>query len=364
MILRRIFEPVLIVVLALAVIVAILEAGIRLFRPQRYFAVCINQWDREVGTNHIPGIKGFIVCPEYEIDLAINSKGLRDREFPYEKPEGITRILCLGDSYTCGYGVQAEKTFPKVLETTLNGESGKTGPWEVLNAGVGSTGTAHQLAYFITEGHLYDPDLVVVCFCPANDFNDNVISGLFSIVGDTLARHGAPETSPRKLQRIAKLIPGYNTFLARSHFWNFFKHRLAVLHHGILHRKAAPTAERQGQPSEESRHMILAKRLMEVFDKECTARGSRLVVMNIPPAPVDPIPAWTAKLSGYMRSKGIPVLDLAPFFEDKDKRNVVTSYPIDGHWTREGHRLAAEELRSFLVEWNLIKDGTRVSSDR
>lgn len=36
-------------------------------------------------------------------DVKINSKGLRDREFPYEKTEGVKRILVIGDSVTFGF---------------------------------------------------------------------------------------------------------------------------------------------------------------------------------------------------------------------------------------------------------------------
>lgn len=40
----------------------------------------------------------------YEIEYLINSKGLRDSETTYEKPEGIFRIVLVGDSHTFGYG--------------------------------------------------------------------------------------------------------------------------------------------------------------------------------------------------------------------------------------------------------------------
>ena len=65
--------------------------------------------------------------------LTINSKGLRDREYPFDKPGGTKRILVLGDSYVWGYGVADDEIFTVYLEERLAGSSP---PWEVLNSGV------------------------------------------------------------------------------------------------------------------------------------------------------------------------------------------------------------------------------------
>jgi hypothetical protein len=52
----------------------------------------------------------------YDIEYRINSKGLRDEETTYEKPEGSFRIVLLGDSRTFGFGVPIEKHFSTLLE--------------------------------------------------------------------------------------------------------------------------------------------------------------------------------------------------------------------------------------------------------
>src|SRR4051794_26480600 len=41
------------------------------------------------------------------VDVTINSRGLREAEIPYEKAPGTYRILALGDSLTFGWGVPA-----------------------------------------------------------------------------------------------------------------------------------------------------------------------------------------------------------------------------------------------------------------
>jgi hypothetical protein len=349
---RRILIPVTTVIVTIFITLIVFEIGIRIFKPQKYFAVTVNQWDIDVGTKHIPSMNGFVICPEYSIELKINSKGLRDREFNYHKPSGTRRILCLGDSYACGYGVHAEETFAKVLERML-GEKGVSGDrWEVLNAGVGSTGTANQLALFEKEGHRYAPDIVVECFCPANDFWDNVISGLYTLENGELVKHPAPYTGPRRIQKFVNLIPGYTTFFAKSHLLNLIKYRIAALHTNRLVSNASKPSG--GRKTGETLYELTI-RLTAALDAACRRRNSRLVMMIIPPPEAGELPVWTAGLIAHCGDSGIPCLDLEPGFRAFSERRIQTAFPIDGHWNATGHELAAQTLYDFLVAGSLLE---------
>jgi lysophospholipase L1-like esterase len=111
----------------------------------------------EIAHEHIPGASGFYMG----VPVAINSAGLRDREYPPEKPPGMTRTLMLGDSVTFGWGVKSEDTPSKLLEEKLN--SGLAAPrHEVINTGVGNYNTTMEVAYFLERGHLWKPDAVVL----------------------------------------------------------------------------------------------------------------------------------------------------------------------------------------------------------
>ena len=71
---------------------------------------------------------------EFKNDVKINSIGLRDRELNIEK-DNKYRILCFGDSWTFGWGVNIENSWPKQLEGYLH----KIGynNVEVINCGQG-----------------------------------------------------------------------------------------------------------------------------------------------------------------------------------------------------------------------------------
>jgi lysophospholipase L1-like esterase len=112
--------------------------------------------DPEIGHEHKPGARAFLMG----VDVAINANKLRDREIGFAKPAGVKRVLMLGDSLTFGWGVPAESTPSRLVEKALNAAS--EGEWQVINAGVGNYNTSQEVAYFLREGHRFDPDVVVL----------------------------------------------------------------------------------------------------------------------------------------------------------------------------------------------------------
>jgi hypothetical protein len=130
--------------------------------------------NRFAGWTHTPGVDGWAQrClrgkPEWRVHTRINSRGLRDREIPYERQSAF-RVLVLGDSFTEGLQVPVESTFSKLLEQRL-GNAGA--PIEVLNAGVSGYGTDSELFFYLAEGWKYRPDLVLLVFNTSNDILEN-----------------------------------------------------------------------------------------------------------------------------------------------------------------------------------------------
>ncbi len=346
LLLRRVLVSAFLLILGITVSLVLTEVGIRILRPQKGFAVTVNTWDRILGTRHVPGARGFVTNQDYSIDLIINSKGLRDREFAYAKPEGTRRILCLGGSFTCGYGVQAEETFSKALERLLNAGKGDNGKWEVLNAGVGSTGTAHQLAYFTTEGHKYQPDFVLLCFSQGTDHWDNITSGLYTLEDEELVKHDATTTSSRKIQQITRWIPGYNTLFAKSHLLNFIKIRVARFHF----RDLAENLTRQDTvTAQEKQEQELTRALILALRDACDRIDCRLVMTGIP----DVRRGYsyredTIELIEFTESHGIPFAGLSEPLRDAEASGVKTTFEHDLHWSRNGHRTVGRALSEFF----------------
>lgn len=122
--------------------------------PEPTVPSSVKRFDPQLGWALQPNSKGTSSRTGYEIEYQINSHGLRDSETTHEKPEGVFRIVLLGDSRTFGYGVPIEKHFSKILE-------GYFKDVEVINMGVSGYGVDQQLLQLRSEGCRYKPDLVL-----------------------------------------------------------------------------------------------------------------------------------------------------------------------------------------------------------
>lgn len=113
----------------------------------------------------------------------INAQGFRnDRDFGYEKPYGTARIVVLGDSQMAGFEVRQGQTLSATLERYLNGQGVKA---EVINTGVSGFSPAEALVVLENEALKYEPDFVILPLY-ANDFEDNIKSGIFPLDDDEL----------------------------------------------------------------------------------------------------------------------------------------------------------------------------------
>ena len=111
-----------------------------------------------------------LVRSEFRTRVVTNELGFRDPRLPGPKPEGTTRIIALGDSFTHGYGVEEDEAFPRVLEELLDEHDGRR-RYEVINLGVPGSCPLDYEANLRDVGLAYEPDLVVVGVM-GNDVND------------------------------------------------------------------------------------------------------------------------------------------------------------------------------------------------
>ena len=94
-------------------------------------------------------------------DYTINSDGYRGKDIPHKKGNNIKRILFLGDSYTFGWGINDDETYPAQLEVILNERNLNT-IVESVNLGVPGYNTVQEYGVLIDKADLYDPDIIVL----------------------------------------------------------------------------------------------------------------------------------------------------------------------------------------------------------
>ena len=54
---------------------------------------------------------------EFNMMVKINSRNMRDKEYPYQKLPGAKRIVAVGDTFAFGWGVEVDETVTELLET-------------------------------------------------------------------------------------------------------------------------------------------------------------------------------------------------------------------------------------------------------
>ena len=128
--------------------------------------------DAVLGVRLIASKRGLSQGECFRATVSINAHGWRSSDVSVSKPEGVYRILVLGDSFMAGLQVEDDETFSSVLERRLNHE-GFPHRVEVINFGVPSFGTDQEYLSLREYGMRFAPDLVVLAFYAQNDVINN-----------------------------------------------------------------------------------------------------------------------------------------------------------------------------------------------
>jgi len=312
----------------------------------------------------------------YVIRDRINAQGMRDVEHRLEKPEGVKRVLVLGDSFMYGDGVEQEESMPRRL-------AAMTPQVAVINAGVRAWNLDQEYLYYKARGRRYGADLVILAF-----FINDLIRDPSYVARD--GSGGLPEAYERtpealKLQR-DEAPRGWKGAVSswlrsRSLLYKLVRSRLRSLGSADRPTPAAESPRRRpeipylpifhaGTPGSAEPHWERAWRVMDALRELVAEDGAKLVVLIVP-APwqsserdwegwVDWLQADPLTLSrtrpqemilDWCGRSGVMCLDLLPGLARRGGSRLY--YAHDFHWTPEGHEAAAEETRGFLAAHGL-----------
>jgi hypothetical protein len=314
------------------------EAGLRISarpseRPLSWDDMSgLYRFSERYGWEPRPGFAGVIEGAR----VTINALGYRGREHPREKSPGRKRVVLLGDSLTFGFCMSDEAIFPSLLDG---------GELEVVNLGVEGYGTDQELLKLEHEGLGYQPDVVVLNVCIANDLVDNWTSENLFHVG-----------YPRPFFRIENGVLVEHDEAVRlstsRRLANFLQER------SLLYRLVAAPAP-SGMPRERWRRvqrqalrdpgppLALAGRLIRRMDELSRSAGARFVVLLHPNRRAlerdEPLlRALAAELDGIL------VVDLR---REYPKPRVWSDLLLDasGHLNARGHEAAAAAIRRVLA---------------
>lgn len=290
-----------------------------------------------------------------------NSQGLRSlRELSDGK--GVVRILCLGDSFTMGWGVDDADTYPEQLERILR-ERYPDIPVEVVNAGSIFSNVLDQADYYLDKGHRLAPTLVIDQFYLNDICREMCRPWVDRIKNRSTATAYAPPGLPARLLRGSALAKA--AALARSR-----------MRPQVMSGQSPEAAQREDSgaglvapsPAElealdfptvmdetkfESTRRVweqYAQALLALRD-EVSRRGSSFLFLAVPTAEqlFTPKNAAGRYFSRLCQDNAVPFLDLAPvlrnaLYQDEGEFFI----PGDGHTNAGGNRLLALAVADSL----------------
>jgi SGNH hydrolase-like domain, acetyltransferase AlgX len=342
------------------------------------------RYDPLYGWSKPPGASGYLVRPEYRVRLTINSKGLRGPEYDYAKPAGTRRVLLLGDSFTEGYTVDEPHSVRARLERAL-GAAG-CARHEVVNAGTAAWGTDQEVLFYRHEGRRYAPDVVVLLFYYNDLYGDgfgDVGKPSFDLEGDDdrLVLRDSPVPAPRRPpeSNAYRLLPWRGSFALRLLSLRT-RARNPALHArladwGLVEPLPEQTPDVPAElnpfgprnPGEVAWLWRVNAALLRDLQSDVRARGAELVVFYVPARFEVDDEAWRATralyglgLKRWSRDKvfetllstcgrlGVPLVDPRGVLRRAEQSGRRTYFPLDGHWTADGHDLAAAAIAAHL----------------
>ena len=345
---------------------------------------------------------------EFQYVFKTNDHGLRYRNIPLEKTGTDYRIFVSGDSFTEGFGVEAENRFTNLLEDEFSSSSQTV---LFINGGLGGTGPLEYGRLFLKIGLEYHPDALLICLFP-NDLSDTPArlpqtpfnpphqfqSGIPKIAYTfwpriyTLLKKFHHQRIYRRKTRTSDFI---STISRQAKKRNIPQKRITAWQASIPRELAIAVNQGRYMGSYLSGGLLYPKKWVDSIDissdlaqkkwqnmtlllskvlAKAEQNGIETAIVLIPsPFMYDPgqhseknpwivsgceiDKKWLEedtviqqRLRSWTAEKDVPFLDLTPMFRKAIQPGKNLNYELDPHWNNFGHQIAAGAIAAWLVD--------------
>lgn len=283
---------------------------------------------------------GWVPKPSYDHEgIRTNSLGIRaDREYSFTPPEGVSRIVAVGDSFTWGENtwsevISNEETFTAIMER-------KRERTEVLNLGVHGWGTDQQYLYLKDFGLRFQPDVVLLGFYEGDMQRNGMkffsfAKPYFELTNGSLELQGVPVPSLEEVRSRPLSMPSF--FLG-----SLVRKNLDY----VLDRTKA-------RPIETRRDWQLTRAVFEAARRDAENAGASFVLIYIPFDVGEHPSAIECAVVDWAREAGAHLINMREEFATHPATKWGTFY--DGHWTKRGHEEVANTVNAYLSEHELLR---------
>jgi len=309
------------------------------------------RYDEQLGWVNLPNV----YIPDMYgpgVYFRTNARAFRNNEdFSETVPAGKVRVICSGDSFTLGYGVDNDHTWCQFLASMDDG-------LQTVNMGQGGYGVDQAYLWYKRDGTRLDHDIHLFAFI-TTDF-DRMREKSFLGYGkprlkvrtDDLVVDNVPV--PRRAFYVPWLTQNQEAFnRLRSVRWLnsvFFQNRPETI------QADEPT------PDEDEGVEAVAQKILDDLQRINAAKGSRLVLVYLPmrqdyDGSQKETDIWRRNIGVAAGRAGVPFIDLVEAFRQVPPEQVqklfiaegALDYPAAaGHYTAEGNEFVARILHERL----------------
>ena len=278
--------------------------------------------------------------------IKINSHGLRDFEYSYQKPLKTFRILVLGDSVTYAYGQDMQDGFTKALERQLNStKKKKYARIEVINAAHNGFHIIDQFNYLRLYGVRYSPDVVIM----------GVNSSHFAIESQRMVINDGVDFAPNSLWLRFNIPPWVKRSLRNSHLYVTVGNAYRSL---VLER--LKSSDQVGISEEDSKETtrLISQKVAEDFDKLLSLTAKSLLPVYVVYQPnrretirgIHDAPQLLNVIKSLENGGRLTFLDpMINFRKYKDNLNEIFPVNDGAHFNANGHKILADRLFENLT---------------
>lgn len=342
---------------------------------------------------------------EFQYIFKTNSRGLRYRDIPAEKPANTYRVFVSGDSFTEGEGVDDGKRFTDLLEGKFQSSDKSV---LFINGGLAGTGPLTYGKMFLGVGLEYKPDALLICLfvndvantpeklsqkpfsaSPSRSAFKKITHSLWSRLYTQLKLLQREYEYQRKTKTtdfiltISEEARKKNIPQSQINIWkeslpqelvsaiNQGTFNGSILSFGLLYPEYWTDSIDISNTRSKNKWNNMTNILAEILER-AKQSGVETAVILIPSTfQYDPkshsetnpwiitgsevMEEWLSEeteIQKRMRlwalSEGVSFLDLTPVFREAIKSNKNLNWELDGHWNHLGHQVAANAIASWL----------------
>jgi hypothetical protein len=309
------------------------------------------QYDEQLGWTSVPNlyIKDMYGPGRY---LKTNAQGFRnDQDFSEAIPDHKLRIICSGDSFTLGYGVDNRQTWCQQL--TANDPR-----LETVNMGQGGYGIDQVYLWYKRDGTRLKHDIHLFAFI-THDFA--------RMQQDNFLGYGKPRLTLQDNQLFIENVPVpkrafYTPWLTQN--GQAIKELKSVQLLSQLFQRPAQANALQNQERSAVPPQLVAAKILEDLQRINKAQGSILILVYLPtlgdvvqPYPAD-VETWRQRVGLAAKESRIPFIDLVDDFRalgpDQLYPLFIQEGELDfpgaaGHYSVRGNEVVARRLYEALI---------------